>query len=157
MKKLPLGIVNAINSVPWMEKVRSIAKTNNLDKNQEELFVTETTIVVFGIESPTKYPINLAENVGLSDDIVIKISKEVDEQIITPIMKAVTEKVSVTTTPPANLPMVEKGEVAHDVAPATSEVGSKKQEVSSKPEQAKVSLPDYRYPGGQDPYREPTK
>ena len=67
----------------------------------------------------------------------------------------------------ANLPMVEpafaqgsvmvkKGEVAHNVAPATSEVGSKNQEVRmGETEKPKMPTPTVHYPGGQDPYREP--
>ncbi|MDO8569317.1 MAG: hypothetical protein Q7R89_00820 [bacterium] len=70
-------------------------------------------------------------------------------------------KTSVPEIPPTNLPMVEKGEVAHNVAPAVQPArqdlaGS--HTVESKPEpKVKAPLPDYRYPDGQDPYREPLK
>ena len=62
-----------------------------------------------------------------------------------------TAKISPPATPPANLPMIEKGETVHDVP----HVEQPKPEI--KPEQTKVPLPDYRYENGKDPYREPLK
>ena len=61
---------------------------------------------------------------------------------------------------PSNLPVVELGEVAHDVAPATSEVGSREKEVRENPtaqpaEPLKQASSIPHYPSGRDPYREP--
>lgn len=171
--KLPIEVVTAINSTSWVEKIRQIAKDNNLDKEKEGAFAIETTLLVFGTESPINYPDNLAENVGLDDDTVIKIAKEVDEKILTPITQALKEKgIATETTPnkeaiPSNLPMVEEGEVAHSVPhvePAkTTEVARPNDEIGQvqsggeppKPKEMKTPLPDYRYPDGADPYREP--
>ena len=97
-EKLSPEVAIAIKAIPWAEKIKLIAKNNNLDTEKEELFIIETALVVLGIEPPTKYPLSLAENVGLNDDVVIKIAKEVDEQIITPILKMLEKN-----KPPANI------------------------------------------------------
>ena len=80
----------------------------------------------------------------------------------TPVVQVVTP-----LTPPTNLPMVEpafaqgsvmvkKGEVAHSVSHIEQPTPPKPPvPVPTKTEPEKVSLPDYRYPGGKDPYREP--
>lgn len=91
VKELPVEVVMAIKSIPWVDKMKFIAKNNNLNKQKEVSFFTETVILVLGIESPTKYPTNLAKNVELDDNTVIKIAKEVDEQILTPITKMIEE------------------------------------------------------------------
>lgn len=74
------------------------------------------------------------------------------------------EKASVPEIPPTNLPMVEKGEVAHEVPHVEQPVITPTTPIpppSTTPPQPqtklepKASLPDYRYPGGKDPYREP--
>ena len=67
-----------------------------------------------------------------------------------------------------NLPMVEAGEAAHDVPHVeTSPIAEKVAQAKAPepqtpitpapraPEKPKLSTPDYRYPGGKDPYREP--
>jgi len=96
VKELPVEMVMAIKSVPWVDKMKFIAKNNNLNEQKEVSFFTETVILVLGIESLTKYPVNLAENVGLDDGLVTKIAKEVDEQILSPIAKIV-ERNSINT------------------------------------------------------------
>jgi len=91
-EKLPTEVIEAIRSVPLIEKIKKIARNNKLDKEKSELFTTETVLVVLGMTSPKTYPISLAENVGLDDNLVIKIAKEVDEQIIKPIVGALNKK-----------------------------------------------------------------
>ena len=170
-EKLPANVVEAIRNVPLIEKMQRIVKSNKLDKKKEGLFINETILVVLGVTSPQTYPKNLTENVGLNDDTVIKIAKEVDEQIIAPILKIVEKKevkqvkpAFIPKTPAANLPMIEEGEKVHDVPhvepPSAQGFGGAKQPNPPSPkamEGQEVSLPDYRYEGGKDPYREPLK
>ena len=152
--RLPVEMVTAINDTPWVEKIKQIAKDNNLDKEKENSFAIETTLLVFGAVSPINYPDNLAENVGLDDDAVIKIAKEVDEKILAPIIQILKEKGFAPETVPSNLPMIEEGEVAHDVAHVEPTIQPARQDLAGS-EKEKVNLPDYRYEVGKDPYREP--
>lgn len=64
--------------------------------------------------------------------------------------------------PPANLPMIEPGEVAHDTAPKALEVGSKEKgvgegntEVRGKEQEVGNTNTNQNAYSGQDPYREP--
>ncbi len=100
VNKLPSGVLIAIKSISLEEKMKVVAKNNNLNEEQEELFATETTLVILGIESPEKYPDNLADNVGLDDKTVVKIAKEVDEQILTPILEMVEKNKKIISQKP---------------------------------------------------------
>jgi len=163
LKTLPQNLQRAIKDVQWKTMVQEVGRQNNLTAEQSNSLEQETMFIIYEFENPVDYPNNIIRELGISEKMAYAIVESVANKIFDPILKKSdeygrdTSPVSVPEIPPTNLPMVEKGEAVHDVAPATSEVGSKKREVSSKPEQAKVSLPDYRYPGGQDPYREPTK
>lgn len=159
LKTLPPNLQQAIGAVPWKALVQEIGKANALDTEQIVSLEQETMLVVYGFENPDDYVLNIVREVGVSEEVAYTITGSVADKIFESILKKSEESekpvtpvaapVSIPTTPPANLPMVEKGEVAHDVP----HVEQPKPEV--KPEQPKVSLPDYRYEGGQDPYREP--
>lgn len=183
IEKLPKSVVEAIKNVPWVERMKKIAKANNLDTKQTEGFETETTLIVLGIESPENYPENLSQNVGLSDDMVISIAKEVNKQIIEPIISAVNrkkEKIQPINSPaptptPSNLPvlepdfaketlMVKPNETAHPVEPLTGNQQpttdseqqiSKEKKPPFQPPEGSVQPAKSAYADGQDPYREP--
>ncbi len=89
IKKLPTHVVSVIKNVPWLEKMKEIARNNSLSLEKESLFIIETTLLVLGIETPKKYPVNLSEKVRLDDEAVVKIAKEVDEKILKPIEKMI--------------------------------------------------------------------
>lgn len=89
----------------------------------------------------------------------LKAMHEAQENI--PNMPQTTE----VEIPPKNLPMVEppsardfgevkKGEVVHDVTHTEQKKAQPKPDVESEVKKEGVPLPDYRYPGGNDPYRE---
>lgn len=82
-------------------------------------------------------------------DQAIIITQENKEEALRQLDKRVDQqKTSVPEITPTNLPMVEEGETAH-TAPHIEQVPAPQK---SEP---KASLPDYRYDGGKDPYREP--
>jgi len=176
LQKLPENLRKAIEAVPWKSSVKEIAITNKLSFEQVATVERETMFILYGFENPDDYVGNLMREVQIDENTAVTIATEVNEKIF----KAIALKIDESTkpqppaaqpvapeTPPANLPMVEpafaqgsvmvkKGEVAHNVAPATSEVGSKNQEVRmGETEKPKMPTPTVHYPGGQDPYREP--
>ena len=161
LKKLPEALQQAIQIVPWKSAVKEIALLNKLDLAQIVAVERETMFVVYGFEDEKNYLANIMREANLDEALATTITTDLNEKVFKVIInradevKPATEKttVRVPEIPPTNLPMVEEWEVAHDVAPATSEVGSKVQEV--RKEESKAPLPDYRYPDGKDPYREP--
>ena len=181
LEKLPPEVATAIRTVPWIEKMEEIARAHKLDEDKTEAFGIETALVIVGVEPPQNYPENLAEKVGLDEDMVVEIAREVDEKILTPILELVKnpkleEKAEKNS---ANLPMIEPNEVVHDVKPQeieqkieikvqekpnTEVVGSKQQEVGSNVEikiaDKSIEKPiphNDEYSGGKDPYREPAQ
>lgn len=174
LKTLPPNLQQAVNAVPWKNLVQEIGRDNTLNAEQITALEQEMMLVIYGFENPQDYIVNLVREVGVSEDVAYTIAESVANKIFDPILKKSEElvrvvPVSVPEIAPVNLPMVEEGEVAHDVkSEARSknqesgmgmqkrEAGIKKQE-EVKIEQSKVPLPDYRYTEGKDPYREPLK
>jgi hypothetical protein len=178
-KTLPPNLQKALNTTPWKSSVKEIALLNKLNFDQVETVERETMFILYGFESFDDYIGNLMREVKVDEATATNISQVVDEKIL----KIVTQKIedlekpeiqtapsSVPGTPPANLPvaeppfardtlMVKEGEKVHDVAPATSVVDSKQyvvgKEDTKEEKGSKINVPDYRYPDGKDPYREP--
>lgn len=169
LETLPLNLQQAIKTVPWKALVQEIGKANILDTEQIVSLEQETMLVIYAFENPNDYISNITREVGVSEAVAYTIAESVSDKIFDPISKrsGELEKPTVPEIPPTNLPMVEKNEVAHDVVhiePTTNPstpLGASKQPTTNqeqpKSEQSKVSVPDYRYPGGADPYREPTQ
>ena len=171
-EKLPLNLQQAIKAVPWKSLVEEIGRANALNAEQIALLEQETMFIIYAFENPDDYVSNIARALNTSEEIAYNIAESIGNKIFVPISEK-SEQQNITTPinntleiPPNNLPMVEAGpafaqgfgeakKVAHDVAPATSEVGSREYEV--RKEEPKAPLPDYRYEGGKDPYREPLK
>jgi hypothetical protein len=58
----------------------------------------------------------------------------------------------------ANLPMVEEGEVAHEVPhveKVNNELGIKNNDINQEEKPKIAQVPNYSYPAGKDPYKEP--
>ncbi len=86
------------------------------------------------------------KTIDIQNQNVISTSKEVG--IVRPMVK---DKSMTPEIAPEIHPMIEKGEKAHSVP--HQEPPPTRQDLAS----SNVTLPDYRYPGGKDPYREPTQ
>lgn len=164
-KTLPPSLQQAINAVPWKSSIKEIVMPNKLSQEQADAAERETMFILYGFENSDDYIANLMREMQISEEMAIAIAEAVNERIF----KTITQKVeelekqkssvavsSIPEVPPTNLPMVEKGEVAHDVKPQAAEVGSMKNGVRKDGEKPKIaSTPDYRYGNGKDPYREP--
>ena len=177
--KLPHNLQLAINTVPWKDLIKEIAVANNLSAEQSESFEKETLLILYGFDSPENYIENLILEVNLQVDTATTLTEMSNEKIFK-VIAAEAAKVPETTPPakpavpeipPANLPMVEKGEVVHEVPhveqprsepikpiapiappPAPQTPPPPKLELK-KPQ---IPTPDYRY-AGKDPYREALK
>ena len=127
IRKLSPNLQRAINDVPWKALVQEIGKINALDTEQIASLEQETMFIIYAFESPKDYIANIMREVGISEDTALNIAESVADKIFNPILQKSEESektiktespapVSVPEIPPANLPMVEKGEIAHDVA-----------------------------------------
>ncbi|OHA91046.1 MAG: hypothetical protein A2832_01355 [Candidatus Zambryskibacteria bacterium RIFCSPHIGHO2_01_FULL_44_22b] len=157
LKTLPQNLQRAIAAVPWKTLVEQIGKENGLSTEQIESLERETMFIIYAFEPAEDYIANIIREINISEEAAGTIAQSVAEKILDYISKQAEEfgnEVIKEETPAiaADIhPMIEPGEVAHTV-------DSKQQIVDSgKPiqEPPKVSVPDYRYGKGKDPYREP--
>lgn len=160
IKTLPPELQSAIEAVPWRNLAKEISNTNGLSVEQQESFEQETMFVIYGFENPNDYVSNMARELGVSEDTANILANLAAEKIFNPIIERVggRDTSSVPEIAPEIHPMVEAGEVAHNV-PRTEEpvMILNKKDAEQMTKQPDVSLPDYRYPTGKDPYREPLK
>ena len=151
-KKLPEALQQAINVVPWKSAVKEIALLNKLDLAQIVAVERETMFVIYGFEDEKNYLANIMREANLDEAMATAITAALNERVFKVIINKVGEPKSLAnlSAGKVGLPMIEKGEVVHDI-PHVEEPPK------IKAEQTKVSLPDYRYAEGKDPYREPLK
>ena len=159
LKTLPPNLQQAINAVPWKTLVQEIGKAKTLDAEQIVALEQETMFIIHAFENPNDYVSNIVREVGVSEEVAYTIAESVANKIFDPILEKSEEHENAKESH-ANLPMIEEGEVAHDVAHVEPTIQPARQDLtgseSPKPkEETKPSLPDYRYEGGKDPYREP--
>ncbi len=179
--KLPKNLQVAITAVPWKSLVNEIALLNKLGLDQVETIERETMFIIYGFENPDDYIENIMREAPISEETAITIATAVNERVLKAIATKVEEfergemgktgekETNLPEIAPNNLPMVEKGEIVHEVKPMTEEEKSSIKGWSRKPwsaqtpeasggdreEQTKVSTPNYSYPNNKDPYREP--
>ncbi len=156
-KTLPAELQLAINAVPWKLLVKEIAALNQLTAEQSENLERETMFILYGFENPADYVKNIMQEVPLSEEIAAAVTEEVSEKILAAIAAKVEE--SEENLSDSNLPMVEEGEIAHEV-PHVEQVTQPIIPQIAEPIVTKV-VPEQpiarppHYPGGIDPYREP--
>lgn len=147
IKRLPLNLQQAIDAVPWKTLVQEIGKTNALDTEKISSLEQETMFILYGFENPKDYVSNITKNIGISEDMASNIAETIADKIFDPILKKSNGN-NIMATTPTNIP-----EIPPAILPVIKPEQPVKQDlVGSQP---KVSLPDYRYEGGRDPYREP--
>lgn len=170
-KKLPPETQDLVMSNETTELIAATLKEVGLLEEQADLADSEILHTMFCLQSLDDAINNIAKLSNKSINDLSKLKSTVQDNILSKYKinikefietnKSEPEKISVPEIPPENLPMVEKGEIAHDVphiesTPSTT-LGASNQPAPAVPSQPKVPLPDYRYPGGKDPYREPLK
>ena len=178
-KKLPPEIQDLVMSNETTELVTNALKEVGLSEEQQNLADSEILYTFFCLQSLDDTINNISKISGkntndlsklkstIQDNILDKYKIDIKEFIDTNKSKPVAPT-SVPEIPPANLPMIEEGEAVHEARPLTPErsdggrvphVQPARQDLAGSQikSEPKVSLPDYRYEGGKDPYREPLK
>ena len=138
----PKEIKDLLKKAEWVTVVEKVVEDKNLLNNQKEILENELLFVILGLEPKDDLIDNIKINVGLTENVAVEIVRELQEKILKNISHLLPNEAE--TESPA-LPMVEKGEVAH-VVPHV--------EVKLEKPKPIASIPDYRYPSGNDPYRE---
>ena len=168
-------IRNLLYSEEICKLLEDIAEQNNLNEETTLKMIDEIGYIILGLKERSTIKNSLG-SIGVSQDAVLSIITEISRKVFTELdkielnyvqkrekvegpMPTVSsepeQKTVIPEIPPANLPMVEAGEAAHDVphAPARQDLAGSEPE--KKLEKPNVTIPDYRYEGGKDPYREP--
>lgn len=171
-KTLPPNIQEAIKAMPWKSTVKEIALLNKLDLKKVAIVEMETMFVLYGFESPDDYIENLTREAQINEETATIIAESVAKKILEPISIKSEQLKEEEKEPPKTLdmkkvktgipeiapeihPMVEEGEVAHDVPHTENKPETPSIPLPNKPQTPKAPLPDYRYSNGKDPYREP--
>ncbi|MBI2086788.1 MAG: hypothetical protein HYT69_01290 [Candidatus Zambryskibacteria bacterium] len=179
-KKLPEEAQNFIMSNETTEFISANLEKYGLPEEQINLADSEILYAMYGLQTLDTAIQKIAEISGEKNEELSSLKADLQENIFSkykelgvvtterPIVitqetkedalkelsqRAEQQKSTVPEVLPANLPMVESGEIVHDVP----HVESKAEVELPKPEKPKLSMPvpDYRYPEGKDPYREP--
>ncbi len=157
----------ALNAVPWKSSVKEIAITNKMSFEQVEIVERETMFVLYGFESANDYISNMMREAQVNEEVATTIAKAVDERIFKAVAlqleAAPEEKPAPAPVPPPNLPqmihnslpMIEPGEVVHDVPHVETKAPEVKVVQPATPPPVTTPALSNRYPEGFDPYREP--
>ncbi len=179
-ESLPPEVKRALSQVSWQNEIARIAALERLTADQAVALETETMLILYGFLSPETYIDNLVKNVQIDEERAAKIANEVSEGVFEKLEqefkklteKAAAEEATVQKTaleiPPQNLPMIEEGEVVHDVphqepitttstptavAPIVQETSKVEMKKEEPPIPSRPAAP--AYVEGKDPYREP--
>src|SRR3989344_2320766 len=163
LKTLPQNLQRAIAAVPWKTLVEQIGKENGLNSEQLESLERETMFIIYAFEPAEDYITNIIREVNISEEVAGTIAQSVAEKILDYISKQADEfgnEVKKEETPAiaADIhPMIEPGETVHTVPHVEQKVNPPVPEIKPEVKKPEVSIPDYRYGKGKDPYREPLK
>lgn len=164
-------LLDLIASDETLNVVEKIATEQDLSVVQMNKLSTVLTWTMLGLVERNVLQSQIQEGLGVPEELAQKIEKEVKESIFSKIPSEVLEEQEIkarilmkssSNTSSPKLPMIEEGEVAHDVphvetAPIAQPAPNKEPAVPSVSEadQIKTQPKITHYPGGVDPYREP--
>lgn len=83
--KIPKDRQKVINSLDWIKTTEEIGKKYLLNDDNITNFQTETMLVLFGLEDPSLYEINVRDNVVLTEEKAKQIVDEAVQKIFIPI------------------------------------------------------------------------
>ncbi len=157
---LPPDIQAALTRLPWKERLAEIAKKERFDEVTAAALETETMLILYGFLSADHYIENIQRELVVDEEVAERVGNEVATEVFAALQEeldhppAPEEKVGpqIPELAPKNLPMIESGEVAHDVPHVETPMPEAKPIVPAK---VQVATPDFRYQAGKDPYREP--
>ena len=92
MANLPERDRQAINSMDWASKVTETAERQGLERDEIDLVIVETALVLLGLNDQDTFKENL-EELALSDTDLDKMISKISNQIFTPIARQIELKI----------------------------------------------------------------
>ncbi|MFZ2484610.1 MAG: hypothetical protein WAX80_01100 [Minisyncoccia bacterium] len=167
-KRLPPEIQDLIMSNETTELVAKSLREAGLNQDQENLADSEILYTMYCLQSLDEAISNITKLSGKDLNSLSKLKSVIQDNILSKYKIDIKEFIeanklepvatlSVPEIAPDNLPMVEKGEVAHSVPHVEQTTHDSRQTTNQEQPKVQTPLPDYRYPDSKDPYREPLK
>lgn len=152
-KSLPEELQKSINAVSWKSIVQEIGQQNKLGQEKIADLERETMFIIYGFEPPESFVENVMREVGTDESQTKKIVEAIVERILNVIVARYQEN----ETKDDRLLEAPKELVESKQGPSDKPVA----EAAKAPEPAPTPTPVPKpkmasYPGGVDPYREPT-
>lgn len=157
MKKLPQNVQDFVFDGTWEERVNEIAKKYSLNLEQTDTLANDAVLVLIGLELPDTFLQTIISDLNISRLLAEQIMQDLEMRVFDYAIKelenskrTVSKPAATPETPANNLPMVEKGEVAHDTKPQTAPAPKEKvpvpvykPESSAEPVQKPFAVPRY--------------
>jgi hypothetical protein len=128
--KLPQAVQDFVYDGAWEERTTEIAKKYSLGPGQTDALANIVVLVLIGLEKPETFLDTIIADVGISRLLAEQIMEDIEKRVFEYALKEIENKNLSKTTfdvkfpqaknsnvpeiKPTILPMVEKGEVAHD-------------------------------------------
>jgi len=91
--KLPKEAQNAIGSLDWTNITEKIGKQNLLTESETNTLITETLIILAGLEEVNSFAINIEDGAGVSKEEAEKIAREISLEVLTPIYETLVRDI----------------------------------------------------------------
>ena len=92
---------SAIDAVPWSDAIIGMRETKKLSFSQIETLGFQTELLLCGLLNPSEYPKELKSKMGLSDEAVDMIVKDMNELVFKKIKEKLVEKIGQNRAPSA--------------------------------------------------------
>jgi hypothetical protein len=128
IKNLPKTVQDVVLDGVWQDRTSEVAKKYSLNDKQTNDLINKTLFVLIGLDSADTFETSIVDELHISRLLSEQIVSELDARVFDYALNQVENKTktkSATDFPdiaPKNLPMVEVGEVAHDVPRETVSV-----------------------------------
>jgi len=181
-QSLPEDIQEAIFSMDTANIIQKIAKENSLNVEKMGTLADETGLLMLGITKPSEFISNLASRLSINNETAKKVGQAINTQIFAKIRESLKKlheepvqkekpaqspkniETSKEDEPTFKFPQIIKPHPSFGAEKNIVQEKTKDQIIRSKPQTTEKPAespkpkpqPKPRYPGGIDPYREPT-
>ncbi len=99
--KLPPEVATVFSSMTWVDKAEEVGRKNNLNDNQIQSLIMETSLALLGVIHIDQYEESIIQELSISKEISAPILVDMDKEVFTSIRPALVnmlaEKIESTT------------------------------------------------------------